>query len=82
MLADKNFLAEIMNSLCEMISEIFDIKDKTCCLALVLPLFTVSVENTIAKEITESAVEFGTLDVVFKIIFSKRSNCVYEIKFF
>lgn len=41
------------------------------CFALVPPLFTIGVKNTIAQKFMQRIIEFGTLQVVFKITWNE-----------
>lgn len=50
-----------------MITEITDVEHVGCRFALVSPFFTVSVKDTMTEKISQSCMEFGSLDVVFKV---------------
>lgn len=65
--------------LSKLISKVFDIKDSACSFTLIFPFFTIGIEDTIAKEIHHTTMEFRTLDIIFEI--SYEENCLTTVYF-
>lgn len=57
--------------LCKLVTEVLDVEDMRSSLALVLPFVTISIKDTIAKQVVHRTMEIGSFDVVFKVTFDR-----------
>jgi hypothetical protein len=69
-------MGEKINLLCKLVSEIFNIKDMTSGFALVFPLLSIGIEDTVTKEIIHGTMEFRSLDVDIKIGYCYKKKTV------
>lgn len=62
------FVCRFCNLLGKLIAEVLDVEDVGSCLALVFPFITVSVEDTITKQVIHGSMESRAFDIAFKVI--------------
>jgi hypothetical protein len=62
------------NLLGKLITEVLDIEDVRSCLALVFPFITISVEDTITKEVVHGSMESGSFDIAFEVVYKVKEG--------
>lgn len=74
---------EVLILLCELIAEVLDIKHMWSCFSLELPLFTVCIEDSMAKEFIHSHTKVWPFDIVLKVVYrGKERSCINQIPMF
>lgn len=54
-----------------MISKVLDLKDMARCFALVTPVFSIGIENTMTKQVIHCISKYRSLDIVFKVVYNQ-----------